>query len=299
MHNGTNDDSGDSYSTTGFNASTGPQPNASNPLGNPPYPGYTSSNGPNWVDYLTVQDNSSLILTYNLAYGGATVDSNLAQPYLPTVLSFEQQVQEEFLPLYTGPDASAVWNPSASLFAFWFGINDVGNTYSQVTPDEYQSTYNAIFQQYDLQLQALQAAGAKSFLFLNVPPVQRSPLTQTQGLNASEAEFQAITIFNEGLIEIAEGVLERDITSKVFLFDAYDLFSAILDDPQAFPGTANLKNTSTYCPAYENGTTSMTSFNSQCSAPVNEYFWLNTLHPTYPVHEVLANQLAQMLGLHK
>lgn len=29
--------------------------------------------------------------------------------------------------------------------------------------------------------------------------------------------------------------------------------------------------------------------------PVNQYFWLNTLHPTYPVHDVVAEQVAKAL----
>ena len=81
--------SGDSYTTTGFNAS-GPQPSPSNPLGNPDYLGHTSSNGPNWIDYLTTKYNHTLLLTYNLAFGGATVDSALVEPYLPTVLSLKE-----------------------------------------------------------------------------------------------------------------------------------------------------------------------------------------------------------------
>lgn len=78
--------SGDSYTTPGFN-DTGVQPSIGNPLGNPNYPGYTSSNGPNWVDFLTVKYNESQVLTCNLAYGGATFESALAAPNLPTVLS--------------------------------------------------------------------------------------------------------------------------------------------------------------------------------------------------------------------
>jgi hypothetical protein len=56
--------SGDSYTTPGFN-DTGVQPSIGNPLGNPNYPGYTSSNGPNWVDFLTVKYNESQVLTCN------------------------------------------------------------------------------------------------------------------------------------------------------------------------------------------------------------------------------------------
>ena len=63
---------GDSYTTTGFNY-TMAQPSRANPLGNPDYPGYTASNGPNWVDFLTTTYNETFLETINLAYGGATV----------------------------------------------------------------------------------------------------------------------------------------------------------------------------------------------------------------------------------
>jgi hypothetical protein len=40
--------SGDSYTTVGYDVH-GEHPSESNPLGNPPYPGYTAAEGPNWV----------------------------------------------------------------------------------------------------------------------------------------------------------------------------------------------------------------------------------------------------------
>ena len=110
-----------SYTQTGFDPSQA-QPSATNPLGNPAYPGYTSSNGPNWVDYLTVEYNQSRVQTYNLAYGGATVDADLVQPYQPTVLSLEDQVNKEFFPYYVSK-TTAGWTSANSLFAFWIGIN--------------------------------------------------------------------------------------------------------------------------------------------------------------------------------
>jgi phospholipase/lecithinase/hemolysin len=35
----------------------------------------------------------------------------------------------------------------------------------------------------------------------------------------------------------------------------------------------------------------------ECGAKANEYFWLNGLHPTTPVHDALAYQTARFLGL--
>jgi phospholipase/lecithinase/hemolysin len=269
-------------------------------LGNPTYPGPTSSNGPNWVDYLTVKYNVSVIETYNLAYGGATVDSSLAKPYLPTVLSLQQQVQQEFLPLYTGQNAVATWDPATTLFAFFFGINDVGNTYSANDPSNYTNVYATILEQYSIQVNDLFAAGARNYLFLNVPPVQRSPLTMGQGPNASAAESEAIMIFNNGLFDIANSLQEvaanSNVPVNIDIFDAYSLFNSVLDNPKTSPQTAGYINTTDYCLAYENGTAELTSFDTSCVAPLDAYFWLNSLHPTFPMHDLLASEIARQLG---
>ncbi|KAF8447306.1 hypothetical protein L210DRAFT_2789471 [Boletus edulis BED1] len=76
---------GDSYTTDGYNISAGI---------NSPEPGYTSSNGPNWVEFWTSTYNQTAVKTFNLAYGGATIDGALVPPYLPTVLSVVDQVSE-------------------------------------------------------------------------------------------------------------------------------------------------------------------------------------------------------------
>ena len=66
---------GDSYTSTGFSLQ-GAGPSAANPMGNPDYPGFTSSNGPNWIDFLTTTYNATFVKTINLAVGGATVDTD-------------------------------------------------------------------------------------------------------------------------------------------------------------------------------------------------------------------------------
>lgn len=121
--------SGDSYTQTGFDP-TSTLPSAGNILGNPPYPGWTATGGENWVDYVASQNNKSLILTYNYAYGGATIDATLVQPYTPTVLSLTDQVNQ-FLNGAAKKPASTPWTSSNSLFSVFIGINDIGNSWYQ------------------------------------------------------------------------------------------------------------------------------------------------------------------------
>ena len=122
--------SGDSYTSTNFTI-FGEQPNPANPLGNPSYPGATSAAGPNYIDFLITTYNQSYIQAYNLGYGGATIDPSVVQSgFGETIQSFQQQVEDEFLPIYVN-NSKVLWNASNSLFSIFFGINDVTNSYAE------------------------------------------------------------------------------------------------------------------------------------------------------------------------
>jgi hypothetical protein len=112
--------SGDSYSQTGFDPTLS-LPSSSNPLGNPTFPGYTTSGGPNWIGYYITQYNSSPVYSYNFASGGATTDAKLVTPVASTVLSFVDQVN-----LYLKSSKTAgftKWNAANSILAVWIGVN--------------------------------------------------------------------------------------------------------------------------------------------------------------------------------
>jgi hypothetical protein len=117
--------SGDSYTQTGFNY-TLTLPSSGNPLGNPTYPGWTATGGENWVDYVTTTYNNSEVFTYNYAYGGAVIDSALVTPYDPSVISLDEQIQDQFLPTQ---DSIEGWTSENAIFSVWIGINDIGNSY--------------------------------------------------------------------------------------------------------------------------------------------------------------------------
>lgn len=76
--------------------------------------------GENFVGFDTVTYNKSTILTYNYAYGGATIDANLVVPYLPTVLSLTDQVNQ-FLAGAAKKPATSPWTSTNTLFTIWIG----------------------------------------------------------------------------------------------------------------------------------------------------------------------------------
>lgn len=284
---------GDSYTQTGFDVK-GAQPNEANPLGNPTYPGWTSSNGPNWVGFLTTTYNASFIKTFNVAYGGATVDSALVTPYAPEVLSLKNQTQDLFLPTYGDSKAAAhPWTASDSLFAFFIGINDVGNSWWLETSTE---LYTQIFEVYEGLLEQIYATGARNFLFLQVPPVNLAPLTLENGEWSIENEGKAIQVWNDKLKEMTASFGAKHADAELLVHQTWDLYNKVIENPASFEQTAGLKNVTGYCKAYENGTPSWYTEDPSCAHPVNEYLWLNNLHPTFPIHNATAASVAEFLS---
>ncbi|KLO09714.1 hypothetical protein SCHPADRAFT_907541 [Schizopora paradoxa] len=224
---------GDSYTQTDFDP-TSTLPTVGNPLGNPPYPGYTAVGGTNWIDVDTVMFNKSLILTYNYAYGGATIDSNLVAPYEPTVISMVEQIQTQFLTGAALKPATSPWTSENSLFSFWIGINDIGNSY-------YESGNRSAFAEtlldaYFAQVQDIVRynVGGRNFLFINVPPIDRSPLMVSQGAAAQASEASVIADFNTRLASRVTqfGVNNTDVTT--WLWDSNAAFTKVLNDPTTY-----------------------------------------------------------------
>ena len=153
------------------------------------------------MDFLTTTYNKTFIETINLAYGGATVDSALVTPYLPTVLSLKQQVQTEYLPIYADHPSFFDWQANDTLFAIFIGINDIGNAYGEANSS---LIFSDVFAEYASLVDQLYGSGARNFLFLNVPPVNRSPLTVAAGAAAQALEAIDITVYNGNLTQLAD-----------------------------------------------------------------------------------------------
>ncbi|KAF9880432.1 cellulose-binding gdsl lipase acylhydrolase [Colletotrichum karsti] len=279
---------GDSYTRTAFVVDRA-QPSESNPFGNPTYPGPTSSNGENWIQYLTTKYNESLLLTYNFATSGATVNTSLVSSSVDVVT----QVEDKFLPYYSGDYQT--WDPTTTLFGFWIGINDVGKSY---TSENSTDLHPLIFDEYKGLLEKLYDAGARNYLFLNVPPLERMPRT-TQSSAADTRiplEKAAVEDWNGRVSDLAGDLRKTHEDATVFLYDTYGLFDRVIDTPDRYTETAVYKNTTTYCSAYQNGTPEPDTKWDNCTYAANEYMWINSLHPTDPVHSLLAKNVAKLLA---
>ncbi|KAG8987594.1 hypothetical protein FRB94_002622 [Tulasnella sp. JGI-2019a] len=264
---------GDSYSATGFNVTTGPFPNLANPFGNPAYPGYTACGiFTNYIDDLTAVNNKSLIFTYNFAYGGATINATLVTPYLPTVLSLGDQV-DEYLNSVASRPASTPWTPENSLFSFFIGINDIGNSWYQA--GSRTAFNNVLLDNYFALVQKVYNTGARNFLFINVPPVDRSPLMLAEPAASQAGEK---TVINEFNLQLAARVAKFDLSQKgvkALYYDSHTRVTEILDNPTKYGFIDN----TTY------------------GTDATDYCWCNNYHISPGVHSYLAKDISELFAL--
>lgn len=83
----------------------------------------TTAGGPNWLGYLTTTQNASHVLSYNLAIGGATIDTSIVTSNAEGHNDLVAQV-DLFQSTYSRKTKAAPWTGENAVFGFWFGINE-------------------------------------------------------------------------------------------------------------------------------------------------------------------------------
>ena len=92
--------------------------------------------------------------------------------------------------------------------------------------------------------------GARIFLFLNVPPIDRSPgaINKTSDVRM---KHKSIADWNKRMRQMAMNLSAVYPDNAVFLFDSNKFFCEALDDPTSHVETAGLTNTTGYCEVYK------------------------------------------------
>ncbi|KAG9126487.1 hypothetical protein FRC07_003233 [Ceratobasidium sp. 392] len=254
-----------SYTQTGFDIN-GTKPAVGNPLGNPGYPGYTACGSvPNWVDLVTTKYNTSTLLTYNFAYGGATINATLVAPYTPTVLSLVDQIN-----IFLANKAVAPWTGANALFSVFIGINDIGNSW--YNSGDRAAFSDVLLNNYFALIQKIYDVGGRNFLFVNVPHVDRSPLMLAQSAADQAAEAAVITGFNSKLAAKASSFASSHSGVKTWVYDSASKINTLLDSPSKY-GFQDATS-------YGDGSTLM---------------WCNNYHISSGVHNYVAQDVAALL----
>ncbi|QIW99443.1 hypothetical protein AMS68_004961 [Peltaster fructicola] len=281
---------GDSWSTTAFEPAEEP-PRPDNPIGNPPYPGAAACNGANWVGYFTTVFNESLVLTLNMAAGGATVDMDLIAPGVPhsTLRSLKTQIVEQFPALYGKPPETYPWTADSSIFIIWIGLNDIHNA-----DEETQHNFPAEFVEYAAYADLLYQTGARNIMFMNIPPIERAPLAEI--IDTYDDWHLWVAGWNANLTSLVYNFRAHHPDATVFLFDTFKLYDDVMNEPCLFPESCGFEVTTKFCPTYAFGAPSLTYLDPKCPHSIDKYFWMNDLHPTTRTHNMTAHAIAQALS---
>lgn len=284
---------GDSWTTTSNNLAN-ILPSHANPLGvDPSQPkwGHTSAGGPNYIYDLTVHYNESRILTYNMAQGGATVDEVLIPMTRPTIKSFNQQIEQIFVP-YVLPKRGHGWKPYETLFTVYFGLNDIGKTSANHTKNT-PEFYGLVMDEYFAKVRELYHHGMRSLLIVNVPPIDHTPRGGVSILkDVPNSRSRPVKIWNELLHQRVEQLRREVPKLNVFEYDLHAAFWRWYKDPSSI-GVIEVDN---FCEAYQyNDFKNPFHYVKSCVWSVDKYFWLNGFHVTWTVHKAIAADVYRLL----
>ena len=230
-------------------------------------PGKTTSGGYNWVDNLVAKYNTSLVHAYDFAVAGATVDSNLIPPYQSQVRSFVQQV-EIFTRHYS--NTSGTWKPQDSLFTAWFGMNDIPRGESLT---DWATISGETIQQYLKQAQNLYDVGSRYFVFLEVPPLQRTPLIRKESAEAQAAIVSDVSKFNKAIRKGLRNFAHHNLEARVWVLNTTKVFDKALDNPTAY------------------GAPNADCYNSNGVSCL----WWNDYHPGQAIQSLVAESVSELI----
>ncbi|KAG7007884.1 hypothetical protein G7Y79_00008g025220 [Physcia stellaris] len=230
--------SGDSYTDTGFNIN-GVQPSSVDALGNPEYgtafsdtSGGTFSGGPNYIDFLVANYNETLVLSYNFASGGATITDSIVKTGVPQINTLQEQVEQLFRPKYsTQKDRPDGWTSDFSIFTILFGINDIQSSYKDSDPaTRIPELLDAYFQ----YVNELYDDGARRFLFIGIPPFDRSPPYISKGQEDAKRCSDYINNFNGALAQRINHWAGARVDADISIYDFHAWMTRVLDSPQHY-----------------------------------------------------------------
>jgi len=243
-------------------------PTKEQPLG-VEFPGvaFAEPGTPNWVGHLvTKYAPRGEMLAYCYAVGGAMVDG------------VNNQIRNVF-PLEVGKDlkserAPRDWDPTNTLFVTWVGINDCA----------FGGDIQAKMLTLETAHQHLYAAGARNFLFINLPPIERSP----SALSAKRREerdratnplapkaidrSQTFKKWNQELeryVRLFANSHPKEITAMIY--SSYDTFNRVLDHPE------------------------LHGFTLEDIDRKGSSIWHDDIHPTSAMHDIIARDIVRLL----
>ncbi|WVF68086.1 hypothetical protein IAT40_002849 [Kwoniella sp. CBS 6097] len=192
-----------------------------------------------WADYLYAVFHDFHVLQYwNFAKPGATVSRSVLPPGLESYGTYETQI-DDFESLFTpSPGPSNVnWQSNDTLFVVFFGINDMRDDLHEGEGLDIPSTTQALADSLLVSTRKLYSLGARSFLFLTLPPIQYSPKYNLPGQIGHDIQHRvdhSVSSYNAFLRTAVRDFDQEHTDANVMLFDLEGYWKLILEYPELF-----------------------------------------------------------------
>jgi phospholipase/lecithinase/hemolysin len=180
--------------------------------------------------------------------------------------------------------------PADAIYVIWIGANDLDDALQALATDPSGATSGAIAQTaietVAANIEALYAAGARTFLIPDLPDLGDTPAVRALGPAAVGAAAQLTGLYNQGLQQ-ALTQLQALPQTHFIQFDVDGLVQQVIANPAAF----GLDDVVDACLAF------FTTVDPICARPRRHLFW-DGIHPTVAGHEILEHA-AQRLLVHE
>ncbi|KAL0067327.1 hypothetical protein AAF712_005554 [Marasmius tenuissimus] len=222
------------------------------------------------VNHLKTSLLKDTVAIHNFSVAGATAEDDLEDqlsrylslPSKPWTSSPKAISYGMYCPLHRDFNRSSLTTNSRhhtlNLPVFFLGINDCGRTQECLVGEVVEKIKEVADRLYT-------DADARNFVFVDVPPIDRSP--QGAELGRSEIIEARVQTWNEELQTQVSQFVEDTPTAKVSCFSIHDVLSAVLDDPEEYDFTAD-----------------------DTTAESGE-IWADDLHLTSSVHRIIAERM--------
>jgi phospholipase/lecithinase/hemolysin len=250
------------------------------PIPDAPYEigGHHFSNGATWIERLAREldtpDSGRPALARPRVNTNYAVGRARARPNAPVFPDFDLSTQVR---LFLSDARGAA--PARATYVIWIGSNDVDDALNALQTDPTGATSAGILNDaltaVGGNIQALWAAGARSFFVPNMPDFGLTPALLALGPAAVQAGHQLSSAYNAGLIQ----VLQQLQALPGIRFTGLDVYQ-VLNAAAANPAEFGLSDVQTPCLSFFVVTDAI------CTDPKSHLFW-DAIHPTTAGHEIV------------
>ncbi|CAO3598168.1 unnamed protein product [Absidia cylindrospora] len=249
---------GDSYTTEYLDLPTMTYPDFNN---------VSSTNGANWIHYFTEAEH---LKNWDLAYNSAPIENSLVHQ------NSNRQITELFPQYFLQNDTT--YCKDKTLYSIWVGINDIGLLVNNQT-----TSLTSLMHRYRQLISYLYHHDARNIVLINIPPIDKSPKWAPH--DTATRIHDLVEEYNRKLYKMAKSIAKQHRHARIFFIDAWSIFNHMLNHPDMY----GFRNVTGYCPDWRHP-------EEHGCLPIENYFWLNDLHPTTKVHFHFASQVRRFLS---